>query len=80
MQIFRNDTMMVSRALDDTMKLWDIRNTSQPLYMWDDLANMSPKTGVAVSPNEKVVITGTSVRKGFGEGQIVGFNTMTGEK
>ena len=43
--------------------------------MWEDLINLSPKTGVAVSPNEKILLTGTSTRKGYGYGFLVGVNT-----
>jgi len=78
---FRDGKKFLSRAMDDTMKLWDIRQTrSGPVQEWDDLVNLSPKTGVAISPNEKVVLTGTSVRKGYGYGQVVAFSTIDGSK
>ena len=54
--------------MDDTMKLWDIRNTKFPIFEWKDLTNLSSKTNVCISPDEKLVLTGTSVRKGFGFG------------
>ena len=42
--------------------------SDQALFHWDDedgLFNMNSRTGVAQSPNEKIVLTGTSVRKGY---------------
>lgn len=48
------------------MKLWDIRNTKHPFQEWKELTNFSSKTNICISPDEKMVITGTSVRKGFG--------------
>jgi len=48
--------------------------------VWEDLVNLSSKTGIAVSPNEKILLTGTSVRKGYGYGFLVAVNTQTGEK
>jgi hypothetical protein len=76
---FRDSRRLVSRAMDDSMKIWDLRrppttgtNTSgkcdEALLQWDDqdgLFNMNSRTGVTLSPNEKIVLTGTSVRKGY---------------
>ena len=73
--MFRDSYQFASRSMDDTMKLWDIRKQGESIYVWDDLVNLSSKTGVAVSPNEKILITGTSVRKGYGFGFLVAVNT-----
>lgn len=62
----KDEKKIVSRSMDDTMKLWDIRNTKHAVHEWTDLTNLSSKTSVCFSPNEKIVLTGTSVRKGFG--------------
>jgi hypothetical protein len=62
------------------MKMWDIRKLNKSIFSWEDLVNLSSKTGVTISSNEKFLLTGTSVRHGYGHGFIVGFNTMTGEK
>jgi WD40 repeat protein len=40
---------------------------------------MNSRTGVTLSPNEKIVLTGTSVRKGYSVAQVAGFSTVTGE-
>ena len=66
--------------MDDTMKMWDIRKPSEAIYTWEDLVCLSSKTAITIAPNEKLLLTGTSVRQGYGHGFIVGFSTMTGEK
>lgn len=66
--------------MDDTLKIWDIRNQKLPVFEWKDLINMSSKTNVAFSPDEKLVLTGTSVRKGFGQGLIMAYDAQSGEE
>lgn len=73
--MFKDEKRVVSRGMDDTMKLWDIRNTKNTLFEWKDLINLSSKTNVAISPDEKLVLTGTSVKKGFGYGYIMAYDT-----
>jgi WD40 repeat protein len=78
--MFKDEQRLVTRSLDDTMKLWDIRNTKEPVHFWKDLTNLSPKTNICFSPDERLVITGTSVSKGFGSGLMMGFDAVSGEK
>jgi len=66
--------------MDDTFKMWDIRKLNEAVFAWHDLVNLSPRTATTISPNEKMLLTGTSVRQGFGHGFLVGFSTMNGEK
>lgn len=76
----KDNLKFASRSMDDSLKLWDIRNTSKSVFEWDDLVNLSSKTNIAFSPDEKVIITGTSVRKNYGNGILAGFSTETGRK
>jgi WD repeat-containing protein 70 len=69
-----------SRSLDDTMKLWDIRNTSQVVHEWSNLINLQTKTNMTLSPSKNIILTGTSVRKNYGQGMLHGFNVLTGER
>jgi WD repeat-containing protein 70 len=64
--------------MDDTMKLWDIRKRETPIFTWKDLTNLSSKTAICISPNETMVLTGTSVRKGFGYGHIMAYDVASG--
>lgn len=41
----------VSRSMDDSLKMWDIRLASKPVFEWHDLVNLSPKTNIAISPD-----------------------------
>ena len=77
--MFRDEKRLATRGMDDTLKLWDIRNTKHPFQEWKDLINLSSKTNITFSPDEKLVLTGTSVRKGFGHGQLITGDVLTGE-
>ena len=66
--------------MDDSMKLWDIRMTAKPVLLWDDLPNLSSKTNIALSPDQKIIVTGSSVRKNYGNGTLHGFCTTTGRR
>jgi hypothetical protein len=57
---------------------------SQPSSVWAwknaALFNMCRQQNVALSANERVALTGTSVRKGLGHyAPLMGFDTLTGE-
>lgn len=79
-KVFKDEKRLATRSMDDTLKLWDIRNTKHPFQEWKDLTCIQSKTGITLSPDEKLVLTGTSVRKGFGHGMLMGFEVATGEE
>lgn len=65
------DNMMVTRALDDTMKVWDCRMLSDakgPVKTWTDLPCANERTGVCTSPDGRYIVTGTSFEKGAAMG------------
>lgn len=78
-QMFRDSQRFATRSMDDTMKMWDIRMLRDAVFSWEDLVNMSSKTAVTISPSEKMLLTGTSVRQGYGHGFIMGFSTVNGD-
>jgi WD40 repeat protein len=41
MKFFNDNTTLVSRAHDNTMKLWDIRNPKLPIKVWENLMNIN---------------------------------------
>jgi hypothetical protein len=45
--------------MDDTMKVWDIRNTSGPVIAFEDLPNYD-QTHCIFSPDDRFIVTGTS--------------------
>ena len=65
-----------------SLKLWDIRNTKSPVKAWRDasLCNFGGNTNVSLSANERVILTGSSVRKGRGQYAFLHmYDTLTGE-
>ena len=78
-KVFKDEKRVATRSLDDTLKVWDIRNTKHPCQEWKNLINFSGKTNIAFSPDERMILTGTSVRKGFGNGHLMGFDMITGD-
>lgn len=68
---------LASRGGDDTVKLWDIRQFKKPVVVAENLPNVFPMTDVAFSPDDKLVITGLSVRKGEGAGKLLFMDRQT---
>ncbi|XP_018494037.1 WD repeat-containing protein 70 [Galendromus occidentalis] len=68
---------ILSRGLDDRMILYDARNIKKPLKVFSDLTNMYSMTDAIFSPNDKLILTGTSLRKGDTEAEIKVFNAET---
>lgn len=62
---------LASRGSDDTLKLWDIRNFKQPLAFNTNLPNAFSMTDCVFSPDDKLLVTGISLRKNEKEGKIV---------
>ena len=69
-----------TRGNDCTLKMWDLRRAKKPLYVWEDIPCFSTKTGIALSPDESIVMTGTSVRKGQDYSSLLFFSTFNYEK
>ena len=59
---FTQDSLQIfSRAVDNSMKVWDLRKFKNPLYVWDDLPNESSRAQVSLSPDEKYVVTASTL-------------------
>ncbi|XP_062568772.1 WD repeat-containing protein 70-like [Saccostrea cucullata] len=61
---------LASRGGDDTLKLWDIRNFKKPLKVRENLVSYYPVTDCIFSPDDRMVLTGTSVKK-QGDGKLI---------
>ncbi|KAJ6232350.1 gastrulation defective protein [Anaeramoeba flamelloides] len=57
----KSKQLLLSRATDNTIKIWDLRKTSKPLKVLDDLLLDSDQMEVLFSPDEKYIVTGTSI-------------------
>ncbi|GAB1299229.1 WD repeat-containing protein 70 [Apodemus speciosus] len=69
--------VLASRGGDDTLKLWDVRQFNKPLFSASDLPTLFPMTDCCFSPDDKLVVTGTSVQRGCGSGKLVFFERRT---
>jgi WD40 repeat protein len=54
---------LLSRAQDDTLKIWDLRKFKDPLATFTGLENFYDTTNALFSPHDTLFMTGTSVRK-----------------
>ncbi|KAF9976190.1 hypothetical protein BGZ65_007931, partial [Modicella reniformis] len=73
----RDSQRIVTRGGDDTVKLWDARNLKRYLAIVEDLATLNSETNVIFSPDERLILTGTGVKKNEGYGKIVMMNSDT---
>ncbi|KAG0026486.1 hypothetical protein BGZ82_009451 [Podila clonocystis] len=55
--------------------VWDTRNLKHPLSIAEDLDSMNAEANVIFSPDERLILTGTSVKKNAGYGKIVMMNS-----
>uniref|UniRef100_A0A6I8P4D3 WD repeat-containing protein 70 n=1 Tax=Ornithorhynchus anatinus TaxID=9258 RepID=A0A6I8P4D3_ORNAN len=73
-------TVLASRGGDDTLKIWDIRQFKKPLHSASELPTFFSMTDCCFSPDDKLLVTGTSVKKGGGNGKLVFFERQTFQK
>jgi hypothetical protein len=64
---------------DDKMTLWDLRKAAAPLLTYLGLDSLHETSGMAWSPDGKVLAAGTSVRKGQGTGMLKFFTADSAE-
>ncbi|XP_015514548.2 gastrulation defective protein 1 homolog [Neodiprion pinetum] len=69
--------LLASRGCDDTLKLWDLRSFKSPIFTANDLFSRYDTTDCMFSPDDSMVITGESLRKGQTSGRVLFFNTKT---
>lgn len=62
---------LCTRGGDDTMKLWDMRMLARPIFVKENLFNRFPETDCAFSPDDRLVVTGTSLNKGEEIGKLI---------
>ncbi|GBF89454.1 hypothetical protein Rsub_02026 [Raphidocelis subcapitata] len=64
----QDDTTLVSRGTDGTLKIWDLRAFKSPLKTFEGLPANYSTTNVALSPDERLVLTGTAAPDTRGAG------------
>ncbi|XP_020591411.1 WD repeat-containing protein 70 [Phalaenopsis equestris] len=55
--------ILLSRSMDSTLKVWDLRQMKNPIKIFENIPNHYPQTNAAFSPDEQLIFTGTSVEK-----------------
>jgi len=68
---------VATRGGDDTLKLWDIRQTKKAVHVAEDLFSRFSMTDCNFSPNDRLLMTGTSFKKGENGGKLVFFDRQT---
>lgn len=63
----RNGTSLATRGADETLKLWDLRKLKTPVHAFSGLPTTHSETGCCFSPDQSLILTGTSsLRDGTG--------------
>ncbi|OEL27975.1 WD repeat-containing protein 70 [Dichanthelium oligosanthes] len=65
--------ILLSRSMDSTLKIWDLRKMKTPLKVFEDLPNHYAETNAAFSPDEQLIFTGTSIEKDGDNGGLLCF-------
>eukprot|EP00912_Choanoflagellata_sp_UC4_P001024 UC4_evm2s632 len=73
----RNDQQLLTRSTDCTMKFWDRRKFNKPLAIFDGLPNEYDMTDCSFSPDERLILTGTSTGRKDGVGSLVFYDKHT---
>jgi len=68
-----------TRSVDDTMKLWDMRNFKKPLTTFSDLPARYDTTNCCFSPNDELLLTGEALNKNRNLTKLYFFSTKTFE-
>ena len=69
--------LLASRGGDDTLKVWDFRQFKRPVNTVPSLISFYNVTRCIFSPDDKMIMTGTSVKKGGGDGMLLFFDRDT---
>jgi len=75
-----NNRHVATRASDDTLKLWDLRSFKKPVNVAKDLFSRFDFTQCSFSPDDKMVLTGTSMNRGDSAGKLVFLDKTNFEK
>eukprot|EP00002_Diphylleia_rotans_P038625 TRINITY_DN8822_c0_g1_i2.p1 TRINITY_DN8822_c0_g1~~TRINITY_DN8822_c0_g1_i2.p1 ORF type:complete len:685 (+),score=153.64 TRINITY_DN8822_c0_g1_i2:75-2129(+) len=76
----KDGNTIITRGSDHTLKVWDLRRFKTPMASFDDLNNDYDMTDCAFSPDDRLILTGTSVKKRDGSGLLVFFDKLTLKK
>lgn len=72
--------LLCTRSNDETLKLWDLRSFKKPIRSVTNLYSRYDHTSCSFSPDDSIVFTGESLKKGSSTGKLHFFDTNTFEK
>lgn len=72
-----DNVQLLSRATDDTLKLWDLRSLAKPVNVVDELTNRFAMTDCFFSPDDRLVVTGVSSTRDDPRGSLAFFDKNT---
>ncbi|KAJ7531036.1 hypothetical protein O6H91_14G029800 [Diphasiastrum complanatum] len=73
LQFSADSNILLSRSTDGTLKIWDLRKMPRPLKVFSGLPNSYAQTSATFSPDERLILTGTSTEKGGKVGGLLLF-------
>lgn len=73
----RAGTLLLTRCMDGTMKLFDVRNTKAPLREVTGLETNSAHTQAVFSPDEGLVLTAVNASREGASGAVAFYETST---
>ncbi len=72
-----NGQHLISRSMDDTVKLWDLRNLKVPVATQENLTTYFEESNVIYSLDETFILAGLSVKKGESKGSLIAMNSKS---
>lgn len=66
---------LITRCCDDSMKLWDLRNFKECVNKKTNLFSRYDTTDAIFSPNDRLIVTCTSMAKGESCGKVLFYDT-----
>ena len=75
-----DNRLLATRSNDETLKLWDVRSFKKPVNIATGLFSKFDQTDVLFSPDDRLVVTCTSMDKGDKGGKLVFFEKDTFNK
>jgi len=73
-------SLLATRGCDDTLKIWDLRAFKKPLHVVQDLFSRYATTDCSFSPDDAMILTGVSLRRGETSGRLLFYNSKTFDK
>ena len=58
--LLNSETQLVSRAMDDTVKFWDVRKFKEPVRSWSGIETTRSFSNIAICDDNRFVVAGTS--------------------